>query len=66
VAARLSLTAYLALADYLADESGATAIEYGMIAALVFLVVVTSLTACGNKTTAVMQNISNAVGGAIG
>ncbi|MDO9474584.1 MAG: Flp family type IVb pilin [Caulobacter sp.] len=48
------------------DESGATAIEYGMIASLVFLVIVTSVTAFGNKTTEKMQYVSDAVAGAIG
>ncbi len=37
-----------------------------MIAALVFLVVVTSMTAFGNKTTAIIGDVSAAVDGAIG
>lgn len=36
-----------------------------MIAALVFLVIVTSVTAFGNKTTEKMQYVSDAVAGAI-
>lgn len=48
------------------DEGGATAIEYGMIAALVFIVIVTSVTTFGNKTTDKMQTVSDAVSGAIG
>ena len=47
------------------DESGATAIEYGMIASLVFLVILTSVTAFGTKTTDKMQYVSDAVAGAI-
>lgn len=34
---------------FLKDESGATAIEYGLIAALVAVVLVTGLTALGTK-----------------
>jgi hypothetical protein len=37
-----------------------------MIGALVFLVVVTSITAFGSKTTNIMQNVSTAIGAAIG
>ncbi len=48
-----------------ADEGGATAVEYGLICALVFLVVVTAVTAFGNKTANVMNRVSNAIAGAI-
>jgi pilus assembly protein Flp/PilA len=34
---------------FLADEVGATAIEYGLIAALISVVIVTGLTAVGTK-----------------
>ena len=44
------------------DERGATSIEYGMIAALIFLVIVTSVTAFGNKTTTTFGKISTAIG----
>nr|WP_307349303.1 Flp family type IVb pilin [Caulobacter ginsengisoli] len=47
------------------DESGATAIEYGLIASLIFLVIVTSVTAFGNKTTDIMDRVSAAIAGAI-
>ena len=60
------MAARLPVSRYLAEELGATAIEYAMIAVLVFVVIVTSVTAFGNKTTSIMQNVSNAIGGAIG
>jgi len=47
------------------DERGTTAIEYGMIGALVFLVIVTSVTAFGNKTTGVMDKVGTAVSNAL-
>jgi pilus assembly protein Flp/PilA len=34
---------------FIRDESGATAIEYGLIAALVAVVIITGLTALGTK-----------------
>ncbi len=43
---------------FLKDESGATAIEYGLIAALVAVVLVTALTAVGTNLSAVFNNIS--------
>ena len=62
-AGRLALRS--ALKRFWRDESGATAIEYGLIAALIFLVIVTSVTAFGNKTTGVMQSVSDAIDAAI-
>ncbi|MBI5938881.1 MAG: Flp family type IVb pilin [Caulobacterales bacterium] len=47
------------------DQSGATAIEYGLIASLVFLVIVASVTVFGNKTSAKMQYVSDAIAAAI-
>jgi pilus assembly protein Flp/PilA len=55
----------LRLKAFGSDESGATAIEYGLIAALIFLVIVTSVTAFGAKTTGVMQSVSDAIDAAI-
>ena len=55
----------LRLKAFWANESGATAIEYGLIAALVFLVIVTSVTVFGNKTTGVMDSVSAAIDAAI-
>ena len=40
--------------------------EYGLICALIFLVIVTSVTAFGNKTTNIMNTVSAAIGAAIG
>jgi pilus assembly protein Flp/PilA len=43
------------------DEEGVTAIEYGLIAALIAVVIVTAVTLVGTKLTAVF----NAVAGAL-
>jgi pilus assembly protein Flp/PilA len=43
---------------FLKDESGATAIEYGLIAALVAVVLVTALGAMGTKLVKVFNTVS--------
>jgi pilus assembly protein Flp/PilA len=40
------------------DESGATAIEYGLIASLVAVVIITALTTLGTKLTATFGQVS--------
>ena len=46
---------------FLADESGATAIEYGLIAALVAVVLVTALGAMGTKLSGTFTKVSTAL-----
>ncbi|WP_372782248.1 Flp family type IVb pilin [Phenylobacterium sp.] len=46
---------------FLKDESGATAIEYGLIAALVAVVLVTALGAMGTKLSTVFSNVSTSL-----
>ena len=48
------------------NESGATAIEYGLIAALVAVVLVGALTAVGNALDAKFTSIASTVGSAGG
>jgi pilus assembly protein Flp/PilA len=43
------------------DESGATAIEYGLIAALVAVVLVTALAAMGNKLSGTFDKVSTSL-----
>ena len=51
---------------FLKDESGATAIEYGLIAALIAVVLVTALTNVGDALSGKFEEISGAVGDAGG
>jgi pilus assembly protein Flp/PilA len=53
------------LRAFLRDERGATAIEYGLIASVIFLAIITSVTLYGDKTTALYDRISGAVAAAI-
>jgi pilus assembly protein Flp/PilA len=50
---------------FLKDESGATAIEYGLIAALIAVVLVTALTAVGGSLEGAFEKISTSVDSAV-
>lgn len=52
------------LARFIRDEAGATAIEYGLIAALVSVVIITALTALGSQLTSTFTSVSDAMGSA--
>ena len=43
---------------FVRDESGATAIEYGLIAALIAVVVITAVSTVGNNLSATFNKIS--------
>ncbi len=43
------------------DQSGATAIEYGLIAGLISVIIITVLTSLGTKLTAKFTSVSNAL-----
>jgi pilus assembly protein Flp/PilA len=47
-----------------ADESGATAIEYGLIAALVSVAGIAALTAMGSSLETMFNRVSNELSGA--
>lgn len=46
---------------FVKDTSGATAIEYGLIAGLVSIVIITALTALGPQLTAVFSAVTTAL-----
>lgn len=48
------------------DEGGATAIEYGLICALIFLVIVAAVTAFTSRTNAMYDYIGGTISTAIG
>jgi pilus assembly protein Flp/PilA len=43
---------------FLRDEAGATAIEYGLIAALISVVIITGVTAVGTKLSTTFTTLS--------
>jgi pilus assembly protein Flp/PilA len=50
--------------NFLSDESGATAIEYGLIAALVSVAAIAALGSLGNSLQDIFGVVSNELGGA--
>ena len=49
------------LAGFWADRRGATAIEYGLIVSLIFVVIITAVNAFATNATTIFTNISTAV-----
>lgn len=49
------------ISRFVRDESGATAIEYGLIAALIAVVVITALTTIGSNLSAKFQTIATSL-----
>jgi pilus assembly protein Flp/PilA len=49
------------ISRFVRDESGATAIEYGLIAALIAVVIITGVTAVGTKLSTTFTTLSTSV-----
>jgi pilus assembly protein Flp/PilA len=49
------------LKKFMSDKSGATAIEYGLIAALIAVVIIVGLTQVGTNLNAQMGNIATSI-----
>ncbi len=56
---------YKLLKSYVKDESGATAIEYGLIAALVSVAAITALTAMGGSLGTMFTTVSTSLSAAV-
>lgn len=52
---------YKVIRAFAKDESGATAIEYGLIAALVSVAAIGALTAMGNSLSTMFNTVSSAL-----
>ncbi|MET7013825.1 Flp family type IVb pilin [Uliginosibacterium flavum] len=48
-----------ALTQFLRDEEGVTAIEYGLIAALIAVVIIAAVTLIGDNLATVFGNVAN-------
>jgi pilus assembly protein Flp/PilA len=51
---------------FLSDQSGATAIEYALLASLIGIAIVTTVTAVGVQLSGSFSNIATAIAGTIG
>jgi pilus assembly protein Flp/PilA len=49
------------ISRFVRDESGATAIEYGLIAALIAVVIITAVTTLGTNLSATFTKVSAAL-----
>jgi pilus assembly protein Flp/PilA len=49
------------LRNFLRDENGATAIEYGLIAACISVAIIAAVTSVGSKLNTTFSNVSNAL-----
>jgi pilus assembly protein Flp/PilA len=54
------------LRRFLTDESGATSLEYGLIISLIFLVILSALTAFGGAGSGIFNTAMNALKTAMG
>lgn len=54
------------LSRFVRDESGVTAIEYGLIAALIAVVIIAAVTIVGTQLALVFTAVSTALTGALG
>ena len=54
------------LTRFFNDESGATAIEYGLIAALIAVAIITALTLLGDSLSTMFDQVANTVNTATG
>ncbi len=59
-------TMFAKMIAFVRDEDGATAIEYGLIAALVSVAAIGALTAMGNSLGTMFNTVSSALSGAVG
>ena len=52
--------------QFCGDESGATAIEYGLIAALISVAIIGAVTSVGDSLTNIFDEVTTELDGAIG
>jgi pilus assembly protein Flp/PilA len=52
--------------NFFKDESGATAVEYGLMVALIAVVIITAVTTLGSNLNAKFEEVGTAVGAAGG
>ncbi len=56
---------FLGMQRFLKDEEGVTAIEYGLIAALIAVVIITAVQLVGTNLNEVFNEVADKLGGAV-
>ncbi len=51
-----------AIRQFIRDEEGATAVEYGLMAALIAAVIITAVTSIGTKLTTTFNTVAASLG----
>ena len=51
-----------AITQFIRDEEGATAVEYGLMAALIAAVIITAVTSIGTNLTTTFNTVATALG----
>jgi pilus assembly protein Flp/PilA len=59
-------TIFSAVKSFVADENGVTAIEYGLIAALIGIVIAVGAKALGSEVNTLFGKVETALGGTAG
>ncbi len=54
------------MSNFINDENGATAIEYGLIAALIAVVIISAVTALGEQVAGTFTHVTNSMSDAVG
>jgi pilus assembly protein Flp/PilA len=57
----MGLTMTKVLKDFVRDESGATAIEYGLIAALIAVVIISAVTVVGTSLSTTFNTVAGSI-----
>jgi pilus assembly protein Flp/PilA len=57
------ISLYHQLIKLYADQKGASAVEYGIMVALIAVVIIATVALLGNQLVAVFQNVAGALGG---
>jgi pilus assembly protein Flp/PilA len=51
----------LHIMNFVRDEEGATAVEYGLLAALIAAAIITAVTLLGGNVSAIFNQVANAI-----
>ena len=59
----MNINIFAGIERFIHEEEGATAVEYGLLAALIAVVIVVAVSAVGNRVCETFRRIATALGG---